>query len=80
MSNEIQSEYLATKAGSFIAVGSGVSGWLIDHAQVFSVLGVIAGIAMAVSGLVFQFRRDRRETELQRKQIQLVNKSLEDQA
>jgi len=72
-------ETVATKTGSAITVGSGITAWFVDHAPEISVFGILVGILIGISGAVFQYRRDRRETELQRKQIQLVNKSLEDQ-
>lgn len=58
-----------TVTGSGVAAVSGASHWLVAHAQVFSVLGVLAGIAMAGAGIFFQYRRDRRESALHEKRM-----------
>ena len=65
----LHSDYLATQTGCSIAVGSGLTGWLVSHSDLFAVLGVIFGLLIGISGFIFQLRRDRRERELHAKRM-----------
>lgn len=62
-------ENTATKIGSAVAVGSGALNFLVEHAAAVSVVGIICGICLAVTGFVFQFRRDRREQQFHEKRM-----------
>lgn len=62
-----------TYSGAAVSAGSGFWGWLAENHQALAALGVLIGIAVALTGLAIQFtatrRSDRRAEELHREKL-----------
>ncbi|VUD48497.1 hypothetical protein TDB9533_01245 [Thalassocella blandensis] len=59
-----------TQAGSVITFVSAIFGWLVENSAEISVVGLLCGIALSIAGIVFQVRRDRRESALHEKRME----------
>jgi hypothetical protein len=53
---------ITTKTGCAICGGSVVASWVAENNELIIGVSGIVGIVVAVVGLWFQYRRDRRET------------------
>ena len=62
-----------TYTGAGLSTGSGVWGWLAENHHALASLGVLVGIAVAVTGLAIQIRatrrNDQRAEEVHRKRM-----------